>query len=296
MYKWWTIEEKQILHNLYHKGIKEVQELLPHRTYNSICQKASKLGISEKDSWSLEEDWIIEKYYPIENSPGVQKRLPHRTISAIYNRAHKLKINTVQGRSFKTTVIKPFGRWVSIEFDLEMSKLKGAAYYKCICIDENVKYVSRVNLTSINPTLSCGCLWKERVRKANSGKNSYWWKGENCVSPLKRRIYKSSKFNELRKARFELDNYVCQYSGETDIRLNIHHIRPMNTILKENKITTYEEAMACEELWNINNVVTLAEKYHLSSKKYPKAFHSIYGTKECTAENFKRWIAGDVTP
>ena len=71
--------------------------------------------------------------------------------------------------------------------------------------------------------------------------------------------------------------------------LNLHHIYSEAKIWEEENITTYEEAMNCKRLWDLDNVITLAKKFHLQSKRHPNAFHSIYGTKDCTVQDFKEW-------
>ena len=59
---------------------------------------------------------------------------------------------------------------------------------------------------------------------------------------------------------------------------NVHHIKPFNIILRENNITTLEEAKVCKELWNLENGITIGQGEHrivslLERIKYPtKAF------------------------
>jgi len=43
-------------------------------------------------------------------------------------------------------------------------------------------------------------------------------------------------------------------------------------ILKENNIKTFEEALLCEELWNINNGRTLCIKCHKKTDTYALNF------------------------
>lgn len=49
-----------------------------------------------------------------------------------------------------------------------------------------------------------------------------------------------------------------------------------------NNITTLEQALACEELWDVENGITLAEEFH-------KKFHRIYGNS-CTHNDLEIWL------
>jgi len=56
---------------------------------------------------------------------------------------------------------------------------------------------------------------------------------------------------------------VIEKSG----KLNAHHIKQFHNIIEENKIKTREEANNCEELWNINNGITLCKECHIIAHK-----------------------------
>jgi len=89
-------------------------------------------------------------------------------------------------------------------------------------------------------------------------------KQHNCkhLTPLTKSIRKCSKYKQWVKNCFERDNYTCMVSGIMGSKLVVHHIKYFSKILEENNITTLEEAIACEELWNINNGITLCCNIH----------------------------------
>jgi len=111
---------------------------------------------------------------------------------------------------------------------------------------------------------------KEKIRKARAnqknilrGENHYFWKGG--ISPLKKRIRNSFKYRKWKKKIFQTDNYLCQNCKIEGRSLEADHIKPMAKILEQNNIKTFEEAMNCEELWNINNGRTLCRDCHLNT-------------------------------
>ena len=83
------------------------------------------------------------------------------------------------------------------------------------------------------------------------------------ITPLNQLIRTSFKYRLWRSDVFTRDNFVCQKcvkKGAGD--LNVHHLKPISKILAEYKIKTYDEALNCEELWNVNNGITLCWECH----------------------------------
>jgi 5-methylcytosine-specific restriction endonuclease McrA len=91
-------------------------------------------------------------------------------------------------------------------------------------------------------------------------RNANWKNGRTALNKL---IRESSRYYEWREAIYKRDNYTDVITGERgNGDLNVHHIVPYSEILDRNNITTYEEAMACDELWDISNGITMLEKNH----------------------------------
>jgi 5-methylcytosine-specific restriction endonuclease McrA len=99
----------------------------------------------------------------------------------------------------------------------------------------------------------------------NCGENHPNWKGG--ITPLNDQIRHSFEYRQWRSDVFTKDNFTCQECGETGgngktVYLEAHHIKRFYIILKEYGIKTLEAALACAELWNINNGKTLCKKCH----------------------------------
>ena len=106
------------------------------------------------------------------------------------------------------------------------------------------------------PTASC-------FKKGDKHPN---WKGG--VSSLTRWIKLLPEYKEWRHKIFVRDNYTCVKCHQVGKRLNAHHIKAQNRILKENHIATFWEAQLCKELWDVNNGITLCEECHKLTDNY----------------------------
>jgi len=107
---------------------------------------------------------------------------------------------------------------------------------------------------TINITLYNSCV----MRKENGmGEENL-----NC------QIRRSDKYNMWRLMVLGRDNFTCQFCGARGVYLFPHHLKAFSLILKENNITTLEEALKCEELWDLNNGVTLCNECHKQTPNF----------------------------
>lgn len=97
------------------------------------------------------------------------------------------------------------------------------------------------------------------------GQRPWSWKGG--ISKIRVRLWYSEKYKKWRSDIFARDGFICQECGLKGSYLEAHHIKQLSIIFEENNIKTYEEALECEEIWNINNGITLCKKCHNKTKK-----------------------------
>jgi hypothetical protein len=103
------------------------------------------------------------------------------------------------------------------------------------------------------------------------GKGTPNWKGG--TTKLGQLIRSQRVYYHWRTAVFQRDNWTCQHCGARSkkgkkIILHCDHINPFYKILKENKITTVEQAKKCKELWDIKNGRTLCIPCHKQTPSY----------------------------
>ena len=122
-----------------------------------------------------------------------------------------------------------------------------------------------LKIRGITPPSQKGVKRSLETRLKISGERNHFWRGG--VAPLRKRIRMSMKTREWRKAVFDRDNYTCQNCGLRSmagarLTLNAHHKVPFVELLRKFKIDTFEKAMACKELWELENGVTLCVDCH----------------------------------
>lgn len=106
----------------------------------------------------------------------------------------------------------------------------------------------------------------KRVKKL-SGENQWNWKGG--ITSLNMQVRGCFKTRQWRSDVFQRDDYTCQHCGLRGVYLEAdHYPKLFYLIMQENNIKSIEEALNCEELWNINNGRTLCRKCHDKTKIY----------------------------
>ena len=101
------------------------------------------------------------------------------------------------------------------------------------------------------------------------GKNHPRWLGDSGKSPLVRRVRDCFKYRQWRSDCFTRDNYTCQVCFKRGGYLEVDHYPKMfSEIWREYNIKTFDEAMDCEEFWNINNGRTVCKKHNPRVGRY----------------------------
>jgi hypothetical protein len=92
---------------------------------------------------------------------------------------------------------------------------------------------------------------------------------DTILSPslLKLRIRNTTEYLNWRIAILKRDNFKCQVctasiKDNKSVRLEVHHAKTFDDICKENNITTVKGALACKEIWSLDNGISLCHGCH----------------------------------
>lgn len=98
----WLPEEDEILKQYFEDEKKDIVKRLPGRTWDAIYQRAKNIGLVKSREWTLKQDNVIRKYYPIEGEGVVgRKELKGRTEDAVKTRASQLGVKKDKARCWK---------------------------------------------------------------------------------------------------------------------------------------------------------------------------------------------------
>jgi len=108
--------------------------------------------------------------------------------------------------------------------------------------------------------------WNKNKKFIQISGDKHWnYKGNSL---LKNTIRSSFEMRQWRSDVFQRDSYTCQLCGQKSGDIEAHHIKSFSQILEDNNIKTIEQALECQELWNINNGQTLCLKCHKKTNNY----------------------------
>jgi hypothetical protein len=104
--------------------------------------------------------------------------------------------------------------------------------------------------------------------RSNAKENNPNWKNGHGITPLHHSIRQMKEYKIWRFKVFKRDNFICIWCKDPSRAINADHIKAFSVILKENKISSIEEASKCMQLWDIANGRTLCVECHKTTDTY----------------------------
>lgn len=104
---------------------------------------------------------------------------------------------------------------------------------------------------------------EERIARSEFSRGSRNPAYLHGLSPVQLSVRKSMRYRDWRTAVYTRDGFKDLITGESiNGRGNAHHRIPFSKIWEDNNLKTFEDAMNCNALWDINNGVTMRIKTH----------------------------------
>jgi len=99
-----------------------------------------------------------------------------------------------------------------------------------------------------------------------TGKNSPAWKGG--ISKIDKLCRVMTEYKQWRTDIFIRDNWTCVLCGMNKCYVTVHHTKGFSKIIRENRIKNILDARACDEMWDLDNGITLCEECHSKTDNY----------------------------
>jgi 5-methylcytosine-specific restriction endonuclease McrA len=132
-----------------------------------------------------------------------------------------------------------------------------------ICDEETRRKISQTKKGKIPYVMSIKV--RQKMGEARRGEKHWNWQGG--ITSLVYQIRHSYKYRQWRSDVFTRDDFTCQECSRRGGNLEAHHSpKSFSEIIREYNIKTLEEALNCEELWNINGGITLCDNCHNLTK------------------------------
>lgn len=107
------------------------------------------------------------------------------------------------------------------------------------------------------------------IKGIHSGENHSGWRGG--VTHERTKIRNCEQYREWRNLVFRRDEFICCHCGVKGGQLNAdHYPKTFSKIVNDNGIKKLEDALKCDELWDLGNGRTLCVPCHKETDSYKK--------------------------
>lgn len=124
-----------------------------------------------------------------------------------------------------------------------------------------------VKLRKPNRRLGAIAWNKNKPYLAIRGKKHPRWK--NGITTLNQQLRHCIEMKNWKRTIIQRDNFTCVDCGKTGSNIFEidHYPKRFAQIISDNKLTSYQEAQLCDELWDLNNGRTLCIDCHNKTRK-----------------------------
>jgi hypothetical protein len=98
---------------------------------------------------------------------------------------------------------------------------------------------------------------------------------------LKLKIRNTTRYLNWRLSILKRDNFTCKICHAStkenkSLRLEVHHPKSFDDICTENNLSTVEQALACKQLWDLNNGFSICYRCHKEVERLRTKLRNIF--------------------
>ena len=214
---------------------------------NKDCKQCSKILLKKQLSFCSVDCHSIFRQGKPSCSPETTFKIGQKVFVPIENRKRGQENNKWHGG-----VVSLECKICSMEFTVDPYRKLSARICSKTCYNEYRKKPEfRLKLSEVHKKLFTEKFGEIRSR----------------LTSLDKIIRHSIQYVFWRESIFSRDGFRCQECGNGGV-LRADHIKQFGVILIENSIQNLDDALNCEELWNINNGRTLCDFCHVATSTY----------------------------
>jgi hypothetical protein len=102
---------------------------------------------------------------------------------------------------------------------------------------------------------------------SNENKGHTLSHSSSSPSSLLLKIRNTTEYLKWRICILKRDNFQCRIchislKDKRNLRLEVHHLKRFKNVVIQNNITTIQQALECQDLWNVNNGICVCSGCH----------------------------------
>src|SRR3990167_7702133 len=218
----------------------------------------------QKKKTCSSSDWNMLRFCSANCHNVFRKGKPSPSPSTTFKKGNKPSLKTIESAKQRCGSKSPSWRGGQITLtckvcEMEFSVIRSRA--------NKAKTCSRLCGTEYRKSPEFRLTQSEIIRKIVESKLG---KIRSYITALDKLIRHSARYKLWRSEIFKRDNFTCQFCRVRGGELRADHIKQFALILIQNDVKTFDDALLCTELWDMQNGRTLCHLCHIQTPTYAR--------------------------